>query len=87
MNARGLIYFKTLIYWSTRATGPIILATVGITVRRVTRTLPTTFLRFLKPLLELSHLFGQMAYLIGIPTAWFLPGLLAESKGLFAKTF
>ena len=34
-------------------------------------------LRFLlKPLLELSYLFGQMAYLIGIPTAWFLPGLL-----------
>ena len=76
MNARGLIYFKTLIYWSTRATGPTILATVGIIVRRVTSTF-LVLLRFLcKPLVELSNLFGQMAYLIGIPTAWFLPGLL-----------
>jgi hypothetical protein len=40
-------------------------------------------LRFLlKPLLELSYLFGQMAYLIGILTAWFLPGLLREIEGL-----
>ena len=40
-------------------------------------------LRFLlKPLLELSYLFGQMAYLIGIPTAWFLPGLLRGIEGL-----
>ncbi len=38
-------------------------------------------LRFLKPLFELVHLFGQMAYLIGIPTAWFLPGLLCGVKG------
>jgi hypothetical protein len=81
MNARGLIYFKTLIYWSTRATGPTILATVGITVRRVTRTLLAAFLRFLKLFLELSHFFGQMAYLIGIPTAWFLPGLLCRVEG------
>jgi hypothetical protein len=35
MNARGLIYFKMLIYWLTRATGPTILITVGITIRRV----------------------------------------------------
>ena len=76
MNARGVIYFKTLIYWSTRATGPTILATVGITVRRVTRTLLAAILRFLKLFLKLSHLFRQMAYLVGIPTAWFLPGLL-----------
>ena len=83
MNARGLIYFKTLIYWSTRATGPIILATVGIIVQRVTSTFLSAFLRFLlKPLLELSYLFGQMAYLIGIPTAWFLPGLLRGIEGL-----
>jgi hypothetical protein len=81
MNARGLIYFKTLIYWSTRATGPTILATVGITVRRVTSTLLAVLLRFLKLLFELSHLFGQMAYLIGIPTAWFLPGLLCGVEG------
>ena len=81
MNARGLIYFKTLIYWSTRATGPTILATVGITVRRVTSTF-LVLLRFLKLLFELSHLFGQMAYLIGIPTAWFLPGLLRGIEGL-----
>ena len=81
MNARGLIYFKTLIYWSTRATGPTILATVGIIVRRVTSTLLAVLLRFLKPLFELSHLFGQMAYLIGIPTAWFLPGLLCGVEG------
>ena len=33
-------------------------------------------------LLELSYLFGQMAYLIGIPTAWFLPGLLRGIEGL-----
>jgi hypothetical protein len=40
-------------------------------------------LRFLlKPLLELSYLFGQMAYLIGLPTAWFLPGLLRGIEGL-----
>jgi hypothetical protein len=39
-------------------------------------------LRFLKLLFELSHLFGQMAYLIGIPTAWFLPGLLRGIEGL-----
>jgi hypothetical protein len=39
-------------------------------------------LRLLKPLFELSHLFGQMAYLIGIPTAWFLPGLLRGIEGL-----
>jgi hypothetical protein len=40
-------------------------------------------LRFLlKPLLELSYLFGQMAYLIGIPSAWFLPGLLRGIEGL-----
>jgi hypothetical protein len=39
-------------------------------------------LRFLKLLFELTHLFGQMAYLIGIPTAWFLPGLLRAIEGL-----
>ncbi len=81
MNARGLIYFKMLVYWSTRATGPAILATVGITVQRVTSTLLAVLLRFLKPLFELTHLFGQMAYLIGIPTAWFLPGLLCGVEG------
>ena len=52
MNTRGLIYFKTLIYWSTRATGPTILATVGITVRRVTSALLAVLHRFLKPLFE-----------------------------------
>ena len=82
MNARGLIYFKTLIYWSTRATGPTILATVGITIQRVPSAFLTALLRFLKPLFELFHLFGQMAYLIGIPTAWFLPGLLCGIEGL-----
>ena len=61
MNARGLIYFKTLIYWSTRATGPTILATVGITVRRVVSTFLMLFRFLLKPLFELSYLFGQMA--------------------------
>ena len=40
-------------------------------------------LRFLlKPLFELSYLFGQMAYLIGIPTAWFLPRLICGIEGL-----
>ncbi len=71
-----------LIYWSTRATGPIILVTVRITIRRVMSAFLTALLRFLKPLVELSHLFGQMAYLIGIPTAWFLPGLLCGIEGL-----
>ena len=79
MNARGLIYFKTLIYWSTRATGPIILATVGIIIRRVTSTF---LVLLLKSLLELSYLYGQMAYLIVVPTAWFLPGLLRGIEGL-----
>jgi hypothetical protein len=51
MNARGLIYFKTLVYWSTRATGPIILATVGIIVRRVTSTFLVLLRFLLKPLL------------------------------------
>ena len=85
MNARGLIYFRTLIYCSTRATGPIILATVGITVGRVTRTLLAALLRLLKLIYELSHLFGQMAYLIGIPTAWFLPGLLCGVEGFTSR--
>ena len=49
--------FNTLFYWSIRATGPTILATVGITVGRVTSTFLTVLLRFLKPLFELSHLF------------------------------
>jgi hypothetical protein len=39
-------------------------------------------LRFLKPLFELSHLFGQMAYLIGISIAWFILGLLRGIEGL-----
>ena len=83
MNARGLIYFKTLIYWSTRATGLTILATVGITVRRVTSTLPAVLLRFLKLLFELSHFFRQISHLShGISTAWFLPsGLLCGVEG------
>ena len=42
-------------------------------------------LKLLKPLFELSHLFGQMAYLIGIPTAWFLPGLLCGVEGFIYK--
>ncbi len=42
----------------------------------------TALFRFLKPLFEPFHLFGQMAYLIGIPTAWFLPGLLRGIEGL-----
>ena len=82
MNARGLIYFKTLIYRSTRATGPTILATVGIIVRLVTSTFHVLFRFLLKPLLELSYLFGQMAYLNGIPTARFLPGLPCGIEGL-----
>ena len=77
MNAQGLIYFKTLIYYITRATGPTILVTVGITIRRVTRTLLAAFLQFLKHFLKLSHFFRQISHLIGIPTAWLLPsGLL-----------
>jgi len=71
-----------LIYWATRATGPIILVTVEITIRQVPSAFLTALLRFLKPLFELFHLFGQMSYLIGIPTARFLPGLLRGIEGL-----
>ena len=39
-------------------------------------------LRFLKSLFELIYLFGQMAYLIGIPASWFLPGFLRGIEGL-----
>ena len=39
-------------------------------------------LRFLKPLFELIYLFGQMAYLLGIPASWFLPGLHRGIEGL-----
>ena len=53
-----------LIYWATRATGPIILVTVGITIRRVPSAFLAALLRFLKPLFELIYLFGQMAYLM-----------------------
>jgi hypothetical protein len=76
-----LFYFKSLIYWSTRATGPIILVTVGITVRRVLSAFLTAHLRILKPLFELFHLFGQMCYLIGISTSWFVPGFLCGVEG------
>ncbi len=73
----------TLIYWATRATGPIILFfSVGITIRRVPSAFLTALLRFLELLFELFHLFGQMAYLIGIPASWFLPGLLHGIEGL-----
>ncbi len=71
-----------LIYWATHATGPTILITVGITIRRVPSAFLTALLRLLNPLFELVHLFGQMAYLIGIPTARFLPGLLCGIEGL-----
>ena len=72
-----------LIYWASRATGPIILVTVGITIRRVPRSaFLVALLRFLKPLFELIYLFGQMAYLIGISASWFLPGLLRGIEGL-----
>jgi len=84
MNARGLFWFKTLIYWSTRATGPIILVTVGITIRRVISAFLTSLLRFRKPLFELSHLFRQISHLSGISTSWLFPGLL---KGLVGLSF
>ena len=38
-------------------------------------------LRFLKLLFELSYLFRQMCYLIGISTSWFVPGFLCGVKG------
>jgi hypothetical protein len=82
MNPRGLYYFKTLFYWSTHATGPIILVTVGISVRQVTSMFLTVLLRFLKPLFELSHLFRQISHLSGISTYWFLPGLFCGVEGL-----
>jgi len=74
-----------LFYWSTRATGPTILVTVGITVRRVTYMLLTVLLSFLKFFHELSHLshfFSQISHLSGISTARFLPsGLLWGVEG------
>jgi len=76
MNAQRLFLFNTLIYWSTHATGPTILVTVGITIRRVLSAFLTALLRFLKLLFELSHLFHQICYLIGISTSWFVPGFL-----------
>ena len=38
-------------------------------------------LRFLKLLFELSYLFRQICYLIGISTSWFVPGLLCRVEG------
>ncbi len=38
-------------------------------------------LRFLKPLFELIYLFGQVAYLIGISTSWFVPGFICGVEG------
>ncbi len=72
-----------LIYWATRATGPTILVTVGITIQRVPSAFLVALLRFLKPLFELSYLFRQISHLSGISTAWFLQrGLLRGVEGL-----
>jgi len=76
-----------LIYWATCATGPIILVTVGITIQRVPSVFLTALLRFLKPLFELLHLFGQMAYLIGTPLPGFFQGFFVELKGLISLSF
>jgi hypothetical protein len=70
-----------LIYWSTRATGPIIQVIIGIIIRQFTSTFLTVPLRFLKLLFELSYLFRQICYLIGISTSWLLPGLLCGVEG------
>ena len=81
MNARGLIYFNTLFYWSTRATGPTILATVGIAVRRVTGALLSGPLGFLKLFFKLLEFLGQISHLARVTTALF-PGLLCGIEGL-----
>ena len=38
-------------------------------------------LRFRQLLFELGYLFGQMAYLIGISTSWFVPGFICGVEG------
>jgi hypothetical protein len=81
MNARRLFQFKTLIYWSTRATGLNIQVIIGIIIRRFMSTFLIVPLRFLKLLFELSYLFRQMCYLIRISTSWFLPGFLCGVEG------
>jgi len=42
----------------------------------------TALLRFLKPLFELFHLFGQISHLSGISTSWPFPGFLCGVEGL-----
>ncbi len=41
----------------------------------------TVPLRLLKLLFELSYLFRQLCYLIGISTSWFVPGFLCRVEG------
>ena len=65
----------------TRATGPTILFTVGITIRRVTRTLLSSLLGFLEFLLKFLKFLGQISHLSRVTTA-LLPGLLRGIKGL-----
>jgi len=38
-------------------------------------------LRFIQLLFELGYLFGQMCYLIGISTSWFVPGFFCGVEG------
>ena len=65
------------------ATVPTILFTVGITIRRVTRTLlgGLLLLGFLEFLLEFLEFLGQISHLARVTTALF-PGLLRGIEGL-----
>ena len=68
-------------------TGPTILATVKITIQRVTCTLLSDLLGFLlKLVLKFLHFLSQISYLAGISAA-LLPGLLHGIEGLSRLVF
>jgi len=73
------------IYLFSRATGPTILVTVGITIQWVTSTLLRVLL-LLKLLFELSHFLGQIGDLTGLSATWIFPGLLCGIEGINSFT-
>ena len=71
-----------LIYQTSRATGPTILVTVGITIRQVTRMFLTVLLKLFMLLFEFKQSFRQISHLIGFSAARLFPGLLSGVEGL-----
>ncbi len=71
-----------LIYLQSCATGPTILVTVGITIRRVTSMLLALLLSLFKLLFELSHFLSYISHLTGISATRLFPGLLCGVEGL-----